>query len=552
MEDSRGQLIPNRDTRSSSVKKFCGSRCCVTILIFIIIGLLISTIILAHRLHSKSSQTQYAVDGTIGFPPRLPNDGPYVQWTFLHMNDVYEMLPLDGGDKGGLSRVARVRQLLLEENQETFTFLAGDLLSPSALSLAKVDNVSLNGRQMVASMNTLGLDFITFGNHEFDLKETDLLQRMNESQFTWISTNVFQLNGQPFSKTIPYKLLTIANNVRILIFGLTIDSSLGPGTAYVQIVNTSSLIPFVQKFLSSLTEKYDVLVALTHLDMTIDIQLVEQIPQIDVILGGHEHEDYYLLRGSHYTPIYKADSNAFSVYIHRCAFNTKTKKFRLYSTLARITPELINEQNTEEVVKYWYDLGVQGFIKMGFEPNKTVATLPLYVELDGRSTSVRNFPTLLTNLSCECMLQATSTNRTIVGLFDSGQIRIDDILRDTVTQYDILRTLPFQNNVFSLSVPGKLLAQVLTHGMSLKGNGMFLVYCGVHTIDQGNTWILNANGGNIATSGLSYNVATIAYAKDATDLKNAIILQELNITQTKVLISYLNSKYPPPISTSTN
>ena len=30
----------------------------------------------------------------------------------LQLNDVYEMLPLDEGRKGGLARVARVRQLI--------------------------------------------------------------------------------------------------------------------------------------------------------------------------------------------------------------------------------------------------------------------------------------------------------------------------------------------------------------------------------------------------------------------------------------------------------
>ncbi|CAF1539565.1 unnamed protein product, partial [Adineta steineri] len=32
------------------------------------------------------------------------------------MNDVYELLPLDQGRKGGLARVAYLRELLLKEN----------------------------------------------------------------------------------------------------------------------------------------------------------------------------------------------------------------------------------------------------------------------------------------------------------------------------------------------------------------------------------------------------------------------------------------------------
>jgi hypothetical protein len=137
---------------------------------------------------SPFSSGKYAVNnGAIGFPPLLPNDGKYLQWTILQLNDVYEMLPLDQQRKGGLARVARVRQLLLEENSKTFTILAGDFLSPSALSQAKVNGTILNGKQMIAAFNTLGLDFVTFGNHEFDLSQSELISRMNESTFKCIS-----------------------------------------------------------------------------------------------------------------------------------------------------------------------------------------------------------------------------------------------------------------------------------------------------------------------------------------------------------------------------
>jgi 5'-nucleotidase len=121
---------------------------------------------------------KYAINnGVIGFPPLLPNDGKYLPWTILQLNDVYEMLPLDRQRKGGLARVVRVRQLLLQENPLTFTILAGDFLSPSALSQAKVNGTALNGKQMISSFNTLELDFVTFGNHEFDLSQSELISR---------------------------------------------------------------------------------------------------------------------------------------------------------------------------------------------------------------------------------------------------------------------------------------------------------------------------------------------------------------------------------------
>jgi 5'-nucleotidase/UDP-sugar diphosphatase len=513
-----------------------------TILGIIIICLFTLTIVYSSLWrNNKSPPETYAVEnGIIGYPIRLPNDGRYVQWNFLQMNDVYELLPLDEGRKGGLARVAYIRQLLLNENNNTITVLAGDLVSPSALGTAKVNGTALNGEQMIATMNTLGLDYMTFGNHEFDISANNLLARMNESSFTWISSNVFNLNSsQPFGSSIPQKLITI-DGVRILIIAFTIP---GTGT-YVRVINESSLVAYAQDLLSEIPNgTYDVLVALTHLDIASDIELAANIPEINLIMGGHEHEDYYYLRGPTYTPIYKADANAYTVYIHRCAFNLDTKRFRIYSTLAQISNAVPEEPKTAAIANYWFNLGIAGFQALGFEPSQVVSCLPDGVELDGRSEAVRSSQTLLTDIICESMINATSTSGTTIGVFNSGSIRIDDVLRGIVTQYDILRVLPFVNYILALSVPGQLLAQVLTTGMSLKGNGLFLSYQGVESSDGGTTWLVN--GINIATSGVNYSVATIEYAKNYTALNNAAIIQRTNASQTKVLIDYLSVKYPP-------
>jgi 5'-nucleotidase len=142
------------------------------------------------------------------------------------------------------------------------------------------------------------------------------------------------------------------------------------------------------------------------------------------------------------------------------------------------------------------------------------------------------------------MIDSTSSSETTVGLFNSGSIRIDDILRGTIIQYDVLRVLPYGDNLFSLFIPGEVLANVLINGALLKGNGMFLSYSGVETRDEGKTWLIN--GTDISKSGLRYNVATISFAKQyiLNDI-SIIVLEEYTITQTASLINYLPKIYPP-------
>ncbi|CAF1367000.1 unnamed protein product [Adineta steineri] len=511
-----------------------------TFLSIISICFLILTIVFASLYHnSNPSSIVYAVEkGAIGFPIRLPNDGRYIQWTFLHLNDVYELLPLYNGRKGGLARVAYIRKLLKEENSYTYTILAGDFLSPSVLSRSEINGTYLNGRHMIETFNTMGLDFVTFGNHEFDLNEKDLLLRMNESKFSWISTNIYRKNSpELFGTSISHKILII-NEVRILIIGLTIDKN----QCYVKIINETYLIKHVQQYLQQFSpQTYDILVAITHLKMSVDIKLAENIPQIDLILGGHEHEDYYYLRGNKYTPIYKADANAFTVYILRCAYNIDTKKFRVYPTLTPITPEVQEEERTSKVANYWFNLGIEGFRASGFELNETVSCLPLGTELDGRLKSVTTSSTLLTDLICQSMIKAIGLNRTTIALFNSSTLRLNGFLREKITQYDILRTLPYRSPIIVLLVPGELLARVLTNGTSLKRVGPVLAYAGVETLNNGETW--SVNGIDISTSGVNYTVVTTEYTKLYN--RDVIVLQKTNLTQAKTLINYLKIKYPP-------
>lgn len=503
------------------------------ILLVITLLLLISSVLFGILWIRKCSATTTAANVIVD---------PYVHWTILHMNDVYELLPLNEGKKGGLARVAHMRDLLLRENPFTYTVLSGDFLSPSALSQAIVNGTMLNGRQMIQTLNTLGVDYVTFGNHEFDLQENELIRRMNESNFTWINSNVFHAaTNRTFASSIPYTIVTI-RQVRVLLIGLTINA----GTKYVDIVDQSLLVPFIQQFLASISHvEYDVLIALTHLDLPVDEQLAASIPQIDLIFGGHEHANYFVRRGTRYTPICKADANAFTVFVHRCAFNLRTKQFRVNSTLALITPDVAEQTKTRNVANYWFNLGMDAFRQMGFEPDKIVSCLPGDVELDGRSSSIRNGRTLLSDHGCQSLLRSTTIDGTTVSLFNVGAMRIDDILTGKITQYDILRVLPFPNTLVTLAVPGRILAKVLTYGMSLKGNGMFLAYAGVESPDGGNTWLIN--GTDISTSMLNYNLATIDYARSNTGLDDPAVttIREFNITQTRSLLEYLSEIYPP-------
>lgn len=76
-------------------------------------------------------------------------------------------------------------------NPNTITVLAGDFISPSVIGTLKNEGKRIRGKQMVEALNSLGLDWVVFGNHEFDYDDlADLQARLDESKFTWLSGNV--------------------------------------------------------------------------------------------------------------------------------------------------------------------------------------------------------------------------------------------------------------------------------------------------------------------------------------------------------------------------
>ena len=71
---------------------------------------------------------------------------------------------------------------------------------------------------------------------------------------------------------------------------------------------------------------------------------------------------------------------------------------------------------------------------------------------------------------------------------------------------------PYDDHLVSLSVPGLYLSNVLSEGVSMRGTGAFLSFCGVHSPDGGKAWLLN--GTDISISGVNYHVATITYLEN--------------------------------------
>jgi 5'-nucleotidase/UDP-sugar diphosphatase len=425
---------------------------------------------------------------TLIFETRRGHQQPsIVAVTILQMNDVYEIMPLSGSDMGGLARVASLRQQLARENPNTYTLLAGDLLSPSALGGAKAgdDGKALNGRQMVDVMNLLGLSHATFGNHEFDLDEADFRQRLRESLFQWVSSNVLGAGGAAFPGVPSNVVITASNGsgrqARIGLFGLTINATRKDYVRYLDPIETA------RTQVEALKNTTDFIIALTHLSLEQDEALAEAVPELAMIVGGHEHLNVQARRGPRFVPIVKADANAKSVYVHRLRYDADTRHLDIDSHLQTITAGIASDPNVQRTVGLWRDKAFAAFRSEGIDPDKIVCTLK--VTLDGREAGVRNGRTNLTDVIAQAMLDSFPGAE--VAIFNSGSIRLDDTIPPgPMTQYDVLRVLPFPGTVSAARVQGSMLERILNVGRDPRhrNTGGYLQAAGIEAAGDGGRW----------------------------------------------------------------
>jgi 2',3'-cyclic-nucleotide 2'-phosphodiesterase (5'-nucleotidase family) len=77
-----------------------------------------------------------------------------------------------------------------------------------------------------------------------------------------------------------------------------------------------------------------------------------------------------------------------------------------------------------------------------------------------------------------------------VVLMNAGSIRVDDVLQMPVTQYDILRTLPFGGGIREADMKGSLLLRVLEQGKKNIGIGGYLLH-NENLVNTADKWLLN-------------------------------------------------------------
>lgn len=407
-------------------------------------------------------------------------DDGIINFQLVQLNDVYEIAPLEGGKSGGMARVASLVDSLRHDNPNTLLFMAGDFLNPSLIGTMKYNGERIRGKQMIEVMNAMKFDLVAFGNHEFDLKYKDLQKRLNESNFNWILGNALhhknkkneafykeiEGNKQYIPKTKIFHLKdTDGTRINLGFFSEIVNSN---PKDYVKYIN-----PFEQarKDIAQLKQSgSDLIIGLTHLNKEDDLQLLEQQPQVPLIMGGHEHYNM-LLTASTGGKVAKADANAKTIYLHKIRYNKQTREVRIVSILIPVNEKVKSKPQIKKLVDKWQQILMNKVQHVADNPESVLWHTD--EALDAREKSIRHRQTNFGKLLTDAMLSA-SRNNAVIAIVNSGSIRIDDQLSGDITAMDFFRALPFGGSIYDVQIKGSLLKKVMNYSEQHKGKGSYL------------------------------------------------------------------------------
>jgi len=229
-----------------------------------------------------------------------------ITFTILHTNDFHGQLQASGSNPGLARVAAKANEIRTSVGASNVLLVdGGDEMQGSLLSNLQ------HGAPTIAAFNAMGYDVATFGNHEFDWGQTNLIERITQADYPFVSANIVSgtcdaSNWTSPSFTTPYLIETVAG-VDVAFIGVTTTE-----TPIITIASATAGLCFkdpyesILHYYDTLATSADVIVVLSHLgytdggygygipvygDQTLADKLYKAGKPVDLIIGAHSHTD---------------------------------------------------------------------------------------------------------------------------------------------------------------------------------------------------------------------------------------------------------------------
>jgi 2',3'-cyclic-nucleotide 2'-phosphodiesterase (5'-nucleotidase family) len=217
--------------------------------------------------------------------------------TMLHVNDTHGRWSADYYG-GGMVYLA---SLIAEErahNPNALLFDAGDTFQGNSFAYFFKDRPN---NPIAGGMNMLGFDAMVIGNHEFNFGPTTFATMLGQADFSLLGTANLDDDGSYgfINDNIQDYINIDVNGKKVTVLGITnprvyryeLPTNI-PGLTFYPAQETAEVM--VPEIIAA--ENPDVFLGLTHVgfapyggEVDSDLLIAENVPGLDVIIGGHSH-----------------------------------------------------------------------------------------------------------------------------------------------------------------------------------------------------------------------------------------------------------------------
>lgn len=362
-----------------------------------------------------------------------------------------------------------------------------------------IDNL-FGGLPSIEVMNLMGYNAFVPGNHEFNYGQEVLGQRIRDAKFPVLAANVTYKDGSLF--TGASALIQEIGGVKVGIIGLVAEET--PIVTHPK--NVEGLvfhepISVAKMVAQRVRPKVDVLIALSHLGYSKDIELAEAVPELDIIVGGHSHTE--LKEATEVNGVIIVQAHEYANNLGFLYLNVEDGKITNYNAfLIPVTAEVPEHPQVRAIIDYWNE---QLQERLGTVVGRSD------VAWNGEREFVRTSETNLGNLVADVIREAVGSD---IAVTNGGGIRAS-INPGDITVADIYNVLPFDNSLVVVEMLGMDIIEALEHSVRLvpEQNGGFLQVSGLtFEVDPkaqpgGRVINVRVNGERISPS-KTYTVAT--------------------------------------------
>jgi len=428
------------------------------------------------------------------------------EFTILHTSDIHGRLaPIEYNgvnELGGFARRVEYFNQTRAYEENVLIFDAGDYYQGS-IYYRLFKGVTDARLLKYAKYNAM-----TFGNHEFDDGIKKLKKLVKISKTPYISTNLEFEDGYLAKNVKKYQIYNIGSD-KVLIMAITT-----PELPNLSNANGVKILDTVDELKNTIKKVApDFVVLISHCGIKYDEFVAKKVPEIDIILGGHDH--IFLKYPKKVGNTYIFHQGEFGVNVGKITLDTK-EGFKNYEQIFMTPDKPMNSKVQKYINKYSQIVEET--------KNTTVATLkePLFA----LQNYVESHQTYIGQIILESFVKNVPYYD--IAFINSGSIRLNKILNHKISYADVLEILPFENNVAYADVKGEDLLEALEHGTE-PGRSYLQILSNIDDIEEDKY----------------YRVVTTDYllsGKDGFDiLKNAKNLTVLNLTQFNAFLNHLKA-----------